>query len=56
LAKPNLGLRTSDQEKQEAIETIVREAKRLERLAAEAGKDMLGLLLANVQQETKRVC
>ena len=45
----------TEAEKWQAIETIAREAKRLEALASQSGEDFLAFLLANVQQETVRI-
>jgi hypothetical protein len=45
----------TDQEKRKAVETIAREAKRLEEMASRAEEGMLGYLLAMVQQETERI-
>lgn len=45
----------TDNQKRTTIETIAREAKRMEQLAEANGEGFLAFLLANVQQETARI-
>jgi hypothetical protein len=45
----------TDAEKRRAIETIAREAKRLEAMASTNGENFLAYLLFNAQLETDRI-